>query len=353
MLHPRLLLRLALICSSLALSAPSAASTELLERFSPQAWQASRHYQDVRVITSGDGPERAYIFMPDAAQLKDLPLVFFHHGWLGMNPKNYGGLIDLMVRRGAVVIYPVYQDGDLTAPQSVTRNAAQANLRALQLLHQQFPGLVDPQRTLYWGFSMGASIALNIALEPASYGLPAPRALLMLAPGDARHVAKGERAASIIAPPERLPAGLPVFIASGASDHGIGVPTARSIAARLCHLPASQRMLLILPSDEDDERRILAGHGSVGSPDSRYDFPDTRKPVPSRIAGNDSFEASASLNLLDFYGYWRISMGLLEYADAGPYPENLFRPDSAENRFLGYWPSGKAYAEARSEQPCP
>lgn len=344
--------RLVLSLCALLLCPLSQGSAELAARYSPEAWQAQRQYAGVKVLSTGDGAARAYVFMPDARDLKALPLVLFHHGWLGMNPKNFGGLIDLMVRRGAVVIYPVYQDGDHTPPQQITRLAAEANARALALVESRHPGLVDRNRTLYWGFSMGASISLNLALQPERFDLPAPQALVLIAPGDAHHVAKGAHAASILGPIERLPAKLPVLLASGANDSSIGVPTARALAARLCHLPADRRALILFPADSDGETRIAAGHGSPGAPDSRYDFPDSRKAVPGQIPGQREFEASASLNLLDFYGYWRISMGLLDYANGGEYPAELFRKDSAENRFLGYWPSGKPYAEARSEDPC-
>ena len=63
---------------------------------------------------------------------------------------------------------------------------------------------------LYYGYSMGAAISLNLALDPAGRGLPAPRALMLVAPGDAYHVVHGDEGRSIIGPVEQLPADLPV-----------------------------------------------------------------------------------------------------------------------------------------------
>ncbi|MBS1210213.1 MAG: hypothetical protein H6R19_2611 [Proteobacteria bacterium] len=325
----------------------------LARRYSPESWQAQRVHRSVEVLTVGDGPARAYVFMPQNPSAQGAPLVLFQHGWLGMNPKNFGGLIDLLVRRGAVVIYPVYQDGDQTPPQRVTTIAAQADAAALALVQMRHPELVDTRKVLYLGFSMGASISLNLALRPESYGLPAPRALLLISPGDAHHVAKGALAESIIGRVETLPADLPTVLVSGLADTGIGVPTARAIAARLCHLPEQKRALLFFPSDSDEGVRIQAGHGSPGAPDSRYDFPDSRARVPSSIPGRNDFEASASLNLLDYYGYWRLATRLLDWVDGAPYPDEIFNRSRADNRFLGLWPSGKPYAEALSENPCP
>ena len=54
---------------------------------------------------------RAYIFLPaEPAATGKLPFVFFAHGWQGMNPMNYGALIDHLAREGNVVVFPVYQE---------------------------------------------------------------------------------------------------------------------------------------------------------------------------------------------------------------------------------------------------
>ena len=93
----------------------------LLKQSSPAAWEARRQYRDIAVDTVGSGETRAYVFRPEARSLNGLPLVLFMHGWHGTNPKNFGGLIDLLVRSGAVVIYPVYQaEGEKTSPQKIT-----------------------------------------------------------------------------------------------------------------------------------------------------------------------------------------------------------------------------------------
>ena len=325
----------------------------LLKQSSLSAWEARRQYRDIAVDTVGSGETRAYVFRPTARELNNLPLVLFLHGWKGTNPKNFGGLIDLLVRSGAVVIYPVYQaEGDKTSPQKITANAAQGVRAALDLLKQSHPQLIDPEKTLYWGFSMGASIATNFGVRHTELGVPAPRAMVLVAPGDAYHVVHGAESVPIVARLESLPPTLPVFLVSGAADTSIGVPTARAWAARLCHLPRSHRALLLLPSHADGGQQISSAHGSPGAPDSRFDFPDATASIPGRIAGREGFEASGSLNVLDFYGYWRITMAMFDYVAGGPYPSALFTPGSPENRFLGVWPSGRPYASAVEEEPC-
>ena len=324
---------------------------DLARRHAPEVYVTQRVQHGVALFTVGEGRNRAYVFLPQDPAPLAAPLVFFHHGWLGMNPGNFGGLIDLLVRRGATVVYPVYQDGDRTAPQAVTALAARADAAALHAIDQRFPGLVDAKKTLYYGYSMGAAIALNLALDPARYGLPAPKALMLVAPGDAHHVARGANAASIYGKVESLSEDLPTVLVTGAADTSIGVPTAKALAKRLCPSRRARRVLIVLPSDSDGGSRIQAGHGSPGAPDSRYNFPDPHAAIPSRIPPRDGIEPSASLNVLDYYGYWRIATRLLDYVGGKEFPSELFS-DNPENRFLGLWPSGRPYANAQIEAPC-
>lgn len=351
--------RLRVFCSKtafallLALAGPVHAATpeDLAARYGESAYLAKHKHKEVRVLTVGDGPQRAYVFIPAAPRPKKAPLVLFHHGWLGTSPKNFGALIDHLVKRGAVVIYPVYQDPPHTSPQDVTALAGNADRDALEAVEDAYPHLVERDKTLYFGYSMGAAISFNLALNPGKYDLPPPRALVLAAPGDAHHVAKGPDSASIIGKIEKLPADLPVALMTGASDTSIGLPTARALAPRLCRIKADRRTLLIFPSDEHGDGHIKSGHGSPGAPDTRYDFADPRGPVPKSISAREGFEASTSLNTLDFYGYWKVVDGVFDWVTAGRYPREVFG-HGAETRFLGLWPDGTPYKPALIEDPC-
>jgi hypothetical protein len=199
---------------------------------------------------------------------------------------------------------------------------------------------------------MGAAIAVNLALRPGRYGLPAPRALMLAAPGDAHHVVTGPESKSIIGEVRELPATLPIALLTGEADTEIGLPTARLLSSRLCHIPADRRVLMILPSDEHGAGRVNAAHGSPGAPDGRYDFELSRTSFPDRIQGRKGFEASPSLNQLDFFGYWKVLDALI--ADAAPrkLPNVVFGRGAAEQLFLGTWPDGVAFKKLRIETPC-
>jgi len=350
-------LRLGTLCLALLAGAAHAhaLSPEALEaQFGPEALKQRQRHAAVDVMTLGEGDQRVYVFMPAQPALRGkAPIVFFHHGWQGMNPLNFGGLIDHLARSGQVVIYPVYQQSARTSPQLVTAAAADANRRALEALKARYELTPDPQRILYYGYSMGATIALNLALDPAAYHLPAPRALMLVAPGNAHHVVHGPEGRSIIGPVEQLPSRLPIALLTGEADTSIGLPTARLLAARLCGIRADRRVLMVLPSGEHDGRKVKAGHGSPGAPDSRYDFALTREDIPTRIPGRSGFEASASLNQLDFYGYWKVIDALTDSLEKGELPASVFGDGTPQQTYLGRWPDGTPYPPAQIENMCP
>jgi len=337
---------------------PAPADRDMEAQFGPAALEQRHTHAAVDVITLGEGAQRVYVFLPAQPALQgEAPIVFLHHGWRGMNPLNFGALIDHLARSGQVVIYPVYQASAQTSPQVVTGNAAQADRLALEALAAR--GITpDPQRVLYFGYSMGAAISLNLALDPARHALPAPRALMLVAPGDACHVAHGEEARSIIGPVENLPEDLPIAILAGEADTSIGLPTARLLHQRLCAASDKEDeaenapralSLMILPSAEHEGKKVNAGHGSPGAPDSRYDFALTRHDIPARIPGRAGFEASASLNQLDFYGYWKVLDALIDHLASGngALPDSVFGPGTPQQRYLGHWADGTPYPPAQ------
>ena len=349
-----------LACAALA-QTPSAGKPQLaIPGLAPI--EARQTHAAVEVVALGEGMHRVYIFLPaQPSVIGKAPVVFFEHGWQGMNPKNYGALIDHLAREGNVVIYPVYQENNETAPQIVTAAAAEAERTALAELHRR--GMeIDPQRAIYFGYSMGAAIALNLAVQADTERLPAAQALVLVAPGDAIHVAQGEKARSIWPNLKQLPATLPIAIVTGQDDFAIGLPSARKLAAGLCNvIMPDRRVLLILPADEHAGSKVSSGHGAVGSPDSRYDMEPTtpRAKLPKIIAGRMGYEPSVSLNQLDFFGFWRVLDAVIDSLAAAPStssryvpPAEVFVTGTPAQTYLGTWADGTVYKPALVEDPC-
>ena len=209
---------------------------------------------------------------------------------------------------------------------------------------------------------MGAAISLKLAATASVERLPAPQALVLAAPGDAYHVARGVDAKSIWPRLSTLRSTLPVAIVTGEEDKAIGLPTARMLAAGLCGVTRpDRRVLFILPADQHDATTVHAGHGSPGAPDTRYDF-DLRTPdsaIPALLRGRAGFEVSASLNQLDFFGYWRVLDAVIDSLVESPStslhyqpPPSVFRPGTPGQTSLGTWPDGTPYKAAKVENPC-
>jgi len=357
-------IRIHILTLSLMVSALGRAQSldSLESQFGPAAIEARQTHGAVDIVALGEGMHRVYIFLPaEPAVSGKTPFVFFHHGWQGMNPKNYGALLDHLAREGNVVVYPVYQDSDATSPQIVVANTAQAERDALAELKRR--GIEpDAQRVVYFGYSMGAAISLRLAVSAAAEHLPGPQALVLAAPGDAYHVARGADAKSIWPVMRELPPTLPIAIVTGEDDKAIGLPTAEKLAKELCGVTKADRhILLVLPSDEHDGEKVNAGHASPGAPDSRYDF-ELKTPLAEilkHIAGREGFEPSASLNQLDFYGYWKVLDAVIESLAAMPStsakyvpPPPVFKSGDARQLYLGIWPDGTLYRQAHVEDPC-
>lgn len=322
--------------------------------FSAPAFKAKETHSAVQLKVLGDGAQRVYLFIPDQpSPANTAPVVLFHHGWQMMNPMNFGALIDHLVRSGHVVIYPVFQENVQTPPSHIIDNAVTANRWALDVLQEEFGLTPAKGQTLYFGFSIGAAIAINLAIDAEKYQLPAADALVLFAPGDAQYIIQeGMTYPSFYDRLQSLPNNLPVLIMTG-EDDAVGLPTARMLAKRLCHIPREHCILYVLPSSSHGQRKINAGHGSPGAPDSRYNFPIERKRFPKTLQGQHQYERSASLNQLDFYGYWKMVDGVTAGLRQGAFPTWVFGYGEPEQLSLGYWDDGSALLSMRIENYCP
>jgi dienelactone hydrolase len=320
--------------------------------FEPSKYKAREVHQEINILTEGTGAQRSYAFIPNKPNGQNLPLIIFSHGWMGINPKNYGALIDHLVRRGSVVIYPVYQTDGNTPPQEITNTAAQSISKMLRKLNSEFPDLINTDKTLYYGFSMGASMSINFAMNPSQYDLPNPKGLILVAPGDAHHVAHGALAQSIVLKSiDQLPINLPIILMTGKEDVTIGVPMGHQYWNAIC--PQNRRKTFISwPSGKNESESIAAGHGAPGAPDDRYDFPNIYGNVPHSIERIDNFPISKSINNLDYYGQWKVITGFLDYLQHDKSMDWVFSSQGVV-KDLGTFENGIQFPQAEIMTNCP
>ena len=172
------------------------------------------------MLRVGTGPRGATIFRP-GSPAADAPVVVFLHGWLAVDPAFYAPWIAHLVRRGATVIYPAYQEAPFLDTVSPLPNA----LIALRLAFERVP--VAPGRLAVVGHSAGGALAADYAASARAAGLPAPAVVFSAYPGR-----------SLRGIPLRIPtvsarniaAGTRVVVLAGADDRVVGTRTARTIA---------------------------------------------------------------------------------------------------------------------------
>ncbi|GAA5263702.1 hypothetical protein ACOSOMT5_P0122 [Acidiphilium sp. MT5] len=328
-------------------------AARLAHEYGQAALLARETHGGVEVLASGQGAARVYVFLPERPALPAgaVPIVFFHHGWQGMNPVNFGALIDHLAREGEIVVYPVYQRSAATSPQVVVARAAAADRRAVAMLASR-GWKVDKNRVLYVGYSMGAAISLDFAIARGHDGVPAPRAMVLMAPGDAPDVATGPAGRSIIGDLRRLPPDLPIAVMAGAQDTSIGLPTARALFKRMCGVRADRRVLMVLPGASHDGVVVHSEHGAPGAPDRRYNFPLSDQDFPKFLPGQAGFPKSVSINQLDFFGFWKVIDAMVIGLDHRTLPSVVFDQQNPGQRYLGVWADGTPFPPIRIEDPC-
>ncbi|MEJ7596287.1 MAG: PA14 domain-containing protein [Kofleriaceae bacterium] len=124
----------------------------------------------------------SWVYEPAAPRPASAQVVVFNHGWMGNEPQFYARWLDHLCRRGAIVIFPRYQNL-LTLPQFFTPNAIVAVKDALAWLAT--PGHVQPRIAdgmVVLGHSAGGTVSMSMAGAAAAQGLPVARAVFPVQP---------------------------------------------------------------------------------------------------------------------------------------------------------------------------
>ena len=139
-----------------------------------------------------------------------------------MLPAPYRAWIDHLVKKGNVVVYPRYQGTLLSAGRKFDRNVYGALKEALRVLSEE--GHVQPEldHVAAVGHSFGASIAVNYAATAEREGLPRPKAILVVQPGNGE---KGYMHMEI-EDLSKIPDGTLALVVAGEHDAIVGSETA-------------------------------------------------------------------------------------------------------------------------------
>ena len=283
----------------------------------PQEGPGGRHYTHRRVIGSvhGYGDLQFYLFQPDDPKPNTAPLIVFTHGFGVVNPNDYGAWIEHLVRKGNIVVYPVYQSwGSLFKAYKYTSNCITAILQAIELLQSEEGVKPDLDKFATVGHSVGGILAPNIAALAQQSGLPVPRAVMSLSP-----------AKSPIPPLEDLsliPSGTLLLVIMGDRE-GIPKLDSKKIFYKTSRIPLEDKDYIILISDDYGDPPLIADHHA---------------PLCDPYSGKSCL-LDLHIDAIDFNGYWRLLDALLGAAFYGENREYALG-NTLQQRYMGTWSDG-------------
>lgn len=273
----------------------------------------------------GQGARSYWLFEPDQPKPDRAPVVVFHHGWLAVNPGLYGAWIEHLARSGLVVVFPRYQADWATRPVEFLPNAVEAVRAALDVLDGA-PGRVRPDRERFAliGHSAGGNLSAQMAAVAAEEGLPSPRAVVCIFPGEV--VAQQEPSF------DRIPSKTLLVVAAAEQDVVVGDARARQIYAEATAVPPSRKKFVLYRSDRHTTPALVADHFA---PSGMLTNLDTGEGPFRQIQ-----VSRAGVDILDRYGFWRLADLTLSAAFAGLTLDEA-TDHGAAFRDLGRWGDGQ------------
>ncbi len=228
-----------------------------------------------------------WLFTPTGPAPSSAPVVIFCHGWGATEPAVYRAWIDHIVRRGAIVVYPLYQAGLATPTADFLPNAEAAVREALTYIGAGKAGTAPAAGKLAAvGHSAGGLVAASLAADARSAGLPRFGAVLAVEPGNSW---EPQRLAVPLADMSRLPADTLLLVMVGADDRLAGARDGRRIRDEATAVPSAGKTLLEMRSDSHGEPALLANHLA---------------PTAALRAGDGSRLHARWVDAMDWYGTW-------------------------------------------------
>ncbi|MHB2206119.1 alpha/beta hydrolase [Methylobacterium sp. CM6257] len=132
----------------------------------------------------GRGTASTFAFYASgAAPEAGRPVAIFLHGWGVVNPQSYGGWIDHLARQGWLVLFPRFQEVNRTRPADAPGIAETLVKAALSDLAGDGEAKPDLNRVAMIGHLAGAPLAMDLAADAKTHGLPVPKLIFAATPG--------------------------------------------------------------------------------------------------------------------------------------------------------------------------
>ncbi len=270
-------------------------------------------------------PDGYWLFEPAAPGLDSARVIVFLHGYGAYNPMIYGEWIKHLVRRGNIVIFPRYQRNLIfPRPPRFGRNAAQGIRDALVELDtgQHVKPKVAP--LVIVGHSYGGVVAADLGVNFEKYKIPQPKGLLLCSPGSGP--LKGGRLKSY----EKMPEDTYLLIMLSDGDHVVGDRFGQLVYETAVNTP--HRNLIRQYRDEYGTNAIRDGHNESYSLLEDFD-------IGKRNFSSKRAMRIATLDAVDYYGYWKLLDALIDFTAEGIHYEYAFG-NTPQQTYLGEWSDG-------------
>ncbi len=282
-------------------------------------------HRTVQRAEFGSGEQSYWLFEPADPKPDRAAVVVFHHGWFAVNPGIYGAWIEHLVRSGRIVIFPRYQNDVTTKPIQFLANTLAAVRDAFVVLETS-PKHVRPDRNRFAliGHSYGGTLSAQLAAISEEHGLPHPRAVIALMPGEVTPLAEPNLA--------RIPSDTLLVVAVAGDDIVVGDLRARQMFIDASTIPPSRKKFILYRSDLHGSPRLLADHLAPTGYEQAFD------------SGDGVFRGfqtgQAEINALDRFGFWRMADITLEASFRGMTLD--YATGNGELfRHIGYWADGR------------
>jgi hypothetical protein len=237
--------------------------------------------------------------------------------------------------RGNIVLWPNYQDNLLTPTRQFVPNAIAAVKSGIQILQSgKYSVRPDLDRVAVAGHSAGGMVAAGIAARAVAEDLPKMKALMPVLPGDSR---RGGRASVPLADLSTLPADTLLLVLVGQEDTSVGTYDGERILHESTLVPASNKALFMLHSDDHGSPELVANHYT---PSAMLNANGLFAKEPTKPAFGRNTINIGVVDALDYFGTWRLLDRLLDAAFASEGKNRLFQDPSILD--MGTWSDGVA-----------
>ncbi|MBI1927578.1 alpha/beta hydrolase, partial [Candidatus Poribacteria bacterium] len=190
--------------------------------------------------------------------------------------------------------------------------------------------------------SIGGALTASLAALAASEGLPQPKAIMSVAPGN--FIIGHPNITMPMADLRQIPPTTLMLVVVGADDDIVGDILAKPIFDQTPQISLENKDFIIMVSDNHGNPPLIANHYAPTARDNEFDVRERRN-----FGLFDETDMQGKLGLsrvdaLDYYGYWKLFDALMDAAFNGRNRKYALG-NTPEERYMGSWPDGTPVKE--------